>query len=99
MTVTGWSIYADVSSTYKTAVSVLSSSFASYPTATPIYLTEPTLNAGTVKNSSTNLTGWSTNLQAGTVLHFGISAVPVPGGGTAGPTANLLTLSLKCARR
>ena len=99
MTVTGWSIYADVSSTYKTAVSVLSSSFASYPTATPIYLTVPTLNAGTVKNSSTNLTGWSTNLQAGTVLHFGVSAVPVPGGGTAGPTANLLTLSLKCARR
>lgn len=99
MTLLGWSLYADVSSTYKTAVSVLSSSYASYPTATPIYLTVPSLDVGTVKNTSSTLTGWSTNLQAGTVLHFGISAVPAPGGGSVGPTAKLLTLSLKCKRR
>lgn len=99
MTVLGWSLYADVPSTLRTAVSVLSSSYASYPAATPIYLNVPTLEPNTVKNTASVLTGWSTNLQAGTVLHFGVSAVPVPGGGVAGPAAKLLTLSLKCRRR
>lgn len=91
---TSWSLYADFSSSFKVAMFVNASDFANYPLTAPIHPEPPTLNPLTDKNSSTNMTSWTSLIPAGTVLQFGVSSESLPGG-PADIQATLMTLCLK----
>lgn len=91
-----WALYADVPSSYYTAVSVLSSDFASYPTAVPIYTSAPTLAPSQIKSTDSTST-WNNVIQAHSILYFGICAQKLPDNSTE-LDSTLMTLSLRGLR-
>ena len=97
MILNSWSIYSDIPSTNAVAVSVLSADFSTYPASLPIHGNAPTLSPGNVKDSSSDLSTWSTALLSGTVLTFGVSTVQIAGA-PATIESTLITLCLRGMR-
>ena len=91
-----WALYADVPSSYYTAVSVLSTDFTNYPTTIPIYTSAPTLEPGQIKGTNTTNT-WNNIIKANSILYFGVCAQKLPDNSTE-LDSTLMTLSLRGLR-
>ena len=87
-------MFADIPSSISAVMYILSSTYESYPDSISLCSDLPAIDIGDVKNSSNSLNTWLTELSAGTVLHFGVCGMPIPGG-YADLDSKLLTLSLK----
>ena len=96
MHITSWALYADVPSSYYTAVSVLSTDFTNYPTAVPIYTSAPILSPGQVKNTDSTST-WNNTIKANSILYFGVCAQRLPDD-TTELDSTLMTLSIRGLR-
>lgn len=87
-----WAIYANVPST--TQVEVAASNYANYPTFTvisedDILATDCPQISSVIKNKSSNLPGWTTQLNAGDLLKFKV---------LQNSNASFFTVALKCQK-
>ena len=87
-----WAIYANVAST--TQVEVAASNYANYPTFTvisedDILATDCPQISSVIKNKSSNLPGWTTQLNAGDLLKFKV---------LQNSNASFFTVALKCQK-
>lgn len=71
--ITGWTLVADQAGDCQITISA--GTYAAFPVVSSIVAAAPPAMTGMQKNTSTTLTGWTTTIEANTVLSFNLDSV------------------------